>query len=65
MKQNPGKVALIFSTVCVLLLNLAALIEYLEIGDPGRPFSTVCYILGDICIVIAWLQVLLEKKKVE
>ncbi|MBQ8835391.1 MAG: hypothetical protein IJ001_10805 [Oscillospiraceae bacterium] len=63
MKQNPSKIALIFSTVCVLLLNLAALIEYWETGNPGRPFSTICYILGDICIVIGWIQFLLEKKK--
>lgn len=62
MKNNSGTISLIISTVCVLLLNLAKLIEYWNTGYIGSTFSSICFIAGDICIIVGWIMYFVDKK---
>ena len=63
MKKDPGKIALIFSTIVIMILNISNLIDYISTGDQGSTISNICFLLGMICIVIAWIQYFIAKKK--
>lgn len=63
MKQKAGVIILILTTICVLLLNISNLLEYINTGVEFTPFSTVCFIAGDICIVIGWILYFFEKAR--
>lgn len=61
--EKEKKIALIMTTVCVLLINAANLIEYIDTGNPGSVLSNICVLAGDISMVIAWISHFLDKKK--
>jgi hypothetical protein len=63
MKKDPGTIALIFSTILVIILNISNLIDYLSTGDKGGTFSNICFLLGMVCIVLAWIQYFIARKK--
>lgn len=63
MKKDVRTISLIISTVCILLINLANLLEYLDTGYIGSTLSNICFITGDICIIIAWAAYFIDKKK--
>lgn len=63
MKQKSETITLVITTVCILLLNLSNLVEYLDIGYIGSTVSNVCFLAGDIFLAIAWIVYFVKKKK--
>ena len=61
--KNPSKISLIISTVCILIINVMQLLDYLETGDMGGKLSTICFIVADVCMVIAWVSYFIDRKK--
>ena len=60
--KNPAKLSLTLSTVCVGIILLTHIIDYIETGDPGGIISNICFIAAGICMVIAWIAFFLDKK---
>ena len=63
MKKDPGLVGLIITTVCVALINITNLLEYIDTGDKGKPVPNALFIASIICIVIGWIVYICERKK--
>ena len=61
--KNPRTISLIISSICILIIDLTQLLDYLETGDFGGRLSTIFFILANICMVIAWFSYFIDKKK--
>ena len=62
MNRDPGKITLIIATVCIILISLANLLEYISTGDSGGLISNICFIAADICVIIGWISYFRKKK---
>lgn len=54
MKKDPGTIALLFTTFCVVFCVSSYFFNYLESKDAGNIISTVLFIASIVCLIIAW-----------
>ncbi|MBQ7001370.1 MAG: hypothetical protein IJN67_10060 [Oscillospiraceae bacterium] len=48
--------ALVISTLCVIFIDFANLLDYLDTGNPGGTVSNLCFLAASLCIVYAWIR---------
>lgn len=63
MDNKSERITLIIVTICIALIDLTHLLDYITTGDPGGIVSNLCFLAGTICLVIGWIQYFRKKKE--
>ena len=63
MAKNSERISLIIATICILCIDVAALLDYIETGDPGGWVSNLCFVAGTVFLIIGWIGYLRKQKK--
>lgn len=61
--NKSSKITLIVTTICIVFIHAANLIDYLETGDKGGVVSNTLFVLGTIFLVVAWISYFRKHKQ--